>query len=654
MPDLDRDALKSAVDALQHDPVEAERAARAMLGQAPDDPWPEMILGSALRRQGRAGEALPILKELVRKRPELARARLELGLCHAATGEAREALAHLDVAVRLNPRLAEAWQALAELAAAQLDTERESRAQAALAQLQFRDPQLAAWAEAIAMGHHAKVQPELERQVRARPDDVNAGRLLAACHIAAHAYDQAESLLRHVLALRPDFRRARYDLANLLFVRLKSEAALTALEPLLETDPRNPAYRNLKAGCLFMLGDEPASIAIYEQLIREFPNNARVFINMAHTLRTGGYRDRAVAAYRRVVELRPETGEAWWGIANLKTGVLTEADEAEMRRLLDGRLDENDRRCLEYALGRRCEDAGNPQEAFRRYEAGAELAKRRFAPQGVDYAGLARAGTRLFSPQLLAEHAGKGADSDAPIFVVGLPRSGSTLVEQILASHPDIEGTKELPYLGALAARLAREGHFAALPNVTADQLKAWGQDYLASAQTHRYLGKPRFIDKTPNNFQHIGLIRLILPHARIVDVRRHPMAACFSAFKELFADGHEYSYNLSDLAEYYKHYLVIVRHFQAASPGSVHTLIYEDLVDDTEAEVRRLLDAVGVAFDPACLNFFANDRAVRTVSSEQVRQPIYRSGLDHWRNFERWLRPLAEGLGEDLETWRR
>jgi hypothetical protein len=255
----------------------------------------------------------------------------------------------------------------------------------------------------------------------------------------------------------------------------------------------------------------------------------------------------------------------------------------------------------------------------------------------------------LFTQEFLSQRADWGADSDAPIFILGLPRSGSTLVEQILASHPEIEGTMELPYIGALAARIATQGDDV-IAKADAAQVRAWGEEYLERAAVHRRLGRAHFIDKMPNNFRHIGLIRLILPHARIVDVRRAPMASCFSGFKQLFAEGQEFSYDLNELGRYYRHYLALIRHFAVAAPGAVHTLIYEDLVEDTEGQVRRLLDAIKVDFDPACLRFFENNRAVRTVSSEQVRQPIYRSGLDHWRAFEPHLGPLKEALGDALE----
>jgi tetratricopeptide (TPR) repeat protein len=419
--------------------------------------------------------------------------------------------------------------------------------------------------------------------------------------------------------------------------------------PLLEKDPANPAYRNLQAACLGLLGDDQGAEAINAELAAAFPDNPRVAVNHGHAARTAGGRDRAIAAYRRAIALSPQSGEAWWGLANLKVGVLTEADEAEMRRLLATGLPDDGRMRIEYALARRLEDSGNFDESFEHYAKGAALARQRFIYGMRDYPTELAQVESLFTQEFLSQRADWGADSDAPIFILGLPRSGSTLVEQILASHPEIEGTMELPYIGALAARIATQGDDV-IAKADAAQVRAWGEEYLERAAVHRRLGRAHFIDKMPNNFRHIGLIRLILPHARIVDVRRAPMASCFSGFKQLFAEGQEFSYDLNELGRYYRHYLALIRHFAVAAPGAVHTLIYEDLVEDTEGQVRRLLDAIKVDFDPACLRFFENNRAVRTVSSEQVRQPIYRSGLDHWRAFEPHLGPLKEALGDALE----
>ena len=649
--------VDQAAAALAADPALAERQARALLVRDPADPRARLILASALRRQGRVADALPLLADLAKAWPRAARTRYELGLCLAATGRKDEALAQLDEAVRLDPRLLEAWQALADTAFAAGDGPREQMAQAAMARLAVADPQLGAMAELVALGRHAQAEPLLRAWLKARPRDAQAARLLAVCYVASRTFHHAETLLRHALAMDPAFAQARFDLAHALCAAQQGAAALRELSPLLAADPANAAYRNLQAGCLALLGDDIGAEAIHAELSAAFPANARIAINHGHALRTTGARDGAIAAYRRAATLNPRIGEAWWSLANLKVGALSPADEEAMRSLLAAPLADEDRLHLEYALGRRCEDAGDPAQSFEHYVRGARLARQRSPAAARDYAAQAQKTTAIFTPGLLHAHAGQGAPDDAPIFVVGLPRSGSTLVEQILASHPDVEGTMELPYIGALAANIARAGGDAglegALAAATPAQLRDWGQQYLDLAQVHRRLGRARFIDKMPNNFRHLGLIRLILPNARIVDVRRHPMAACFSGFKQLFAEGQDFSYDLSDLATYYRHYLTIVRHFHRVTPGAVHTLVYEDLVENTETEVRRLLAALNLPFDPACLRFFENDRAVRTVSSEQVRQPIYRSGLNQWRAFEPFLAPLAEGLGDALETWR-
>lgn len=645
------DPLAEAAGALAEAPARAERLARDLASRSPADPRPRLILASALRRLDRSAEALPILAELARAFPNAARTRYELGLALWATGRGDEGDIQLDAAVRLDPRHAEAWAAISARAFATGDAPRERRAEAALARLAHAEPALGEAAALIALGRHEEAEPALRRFMLARPGDADGARLLAQCYVAARAYTNAETLLRHALTLRPDDARTRFDLAAALFAAQQAEAALAELAPLLQTAPENAAYRNLKAGCLALIGDDAGATALHAALAAEFPDNPRIAINHGHALRTAGQRDAAIAAYRRAVSLKPEAGEGWWGLANLKVGALGPQDDAVMRRALAGPLEDEDRMHLAYALGRCAEDAGETAEAFAHYATGAALARQRPGFRAENYAAEAAAVAATYTPDFLAHRATWGAASNAPIFVVGLPRSGSTLVEQILASHPGIEGTMELPYIGAIAARAAAQA--GGIAGASADQVRAWGEEYLARADVHRRLGKPRFIDKMPNNLRHIGLIRLILPQAKIVDVRRHPLAAGFSAFKQLFAEGQAFSYDLETLARYYRHYLAIVRHFHAVQPGAVHTLVYEDLVEDTEAEVRRLLDAVGVAFDPATLRFFENDRAVRTVSSEQVRQPIYRSGLDHWRRFEAHLAPLAAGLGPDLENWR-
>jgi predicted Zn-dependent protease len=647
------DPIAQAAAALTRDPSAAAAQARALLARQPGDPRPRLILASALRRMGQPQVALPHLKKLTREYPHAARTRYEYGLCLCAVGRTDDGDRQLDQAIRFDPDHAEAWAAIEDRAFATGDAARERRAQAALARIDANHPELGRAAELVVLDRHAEAEPILRRFCLANPNHVEGVRLMAACQVAGRGFHAAETLLRHALSLDPASIRVRFDLAYALFMARQAEPAMAELAPLLAADPANPAYRNLQAACLGLLGDDHGAEAINADLAAAFPDNPRVAVNHGHAARTAGGRDRAIAAYRRATALSPQSGEAWWGLANLKVGVLTDEDETQMGRLLTTPLPDDDRMRIEYALGRRLEDAGQADEAFPHYARGAALARIRFAAAGRDYPAEAAAVVRTFTPQFLSERAGWGADDDAPIFVVGLPRSGSTLVEQILASHPLIEGTMELPYIGAIAGEVERLGGAEALAHATPQQIRAWGEQYLAQSRVHRRLGRERFIDKMPNNFRHIGLIRLILPNARIIDVRRNPMASCFSGFKQLFAEGQEFSYDLDDLGRYYRHYLTIVRHFQTVAPGTVHSLIYEDLVEDTDAQVHRLLDAVGVDFDPRCLRFFENDRAVRTVSSEQVRQPIYRSGLDQWQAFAAHLTPLAEALGPDRENWR-
>lgn len=647
------DPLEQAAAALAAQPDKAERLARPLVARAPGDPRPRLILASALRRQGRAQEALPMLTDLARAFPKAARTRYELGLSLCTLGQGAEGDRQLDEAVRLDPNLAEAWTAIEGRGFAAGDATRERRAQAALARIDARDPALGRAAELVALGRFDEAEPVLRKFCLAQPNHGEGLRLMAACQVAARGFAAAETLLRHALTLDPASRRLRFDLAHALFAGRQAEPAMAELAPLLDADPANPAYRNLLAACLGLLGDDHGAEAINAELAATFPDNASVAVNHGHAARTAGGRDRAIAAYRRAIALRPQAGEPWWGLANLKVGVLTDDDEAQMRRLLAGTLPDDDRMRLAYALARRLEDAGQAEAAVPFYADGAALARQRFGDGQRDHAAELAAIGKVFTPQFLATRADWGAPDPAPIFVVGLPRSGSTLVEQILASHPQVEGTMELPYMGIIAGEIEEAGGAEALLAATPEQVRGWGERYLARARVHRRLGRAHFIDKMPNNFRHIGLIRLILPQARIVDVRRHPMAACFSAYKQLFAEGQEFSYDFADLGAYYRHYLAVIRHFRAVQPGAVHTLVYEDLVEQTEPSVRGLLAALGLDFDPACLRFFENDRAVRTVSSEQVRQPIYRSGLEHWRRFEPWLGPLASALGDTIDTWR-
>jgi tetratricopeptide (TPR) repeat protein len=436
--------------------------------------------------------------------------------------------------------------------------------------------------------------------------------------------------------------------------------ALREVEALLAHEPNNAGFRNLKAVILCRIGEYPPALALYDQLLREFPRHPKLFLSHGHALKTAGRNEEAIRAYRRATEIETGFGDAWWSLANLKTFRFGADDLRRMRGQLDRtELKGEDRWCLEFAVGKALEDAGEFEGSFRHYAEGNRL-RRLAAPYSADEnTSRTRKAIAAQSPALFASHAGAGCAADDPIFIVGLPRAGSTLVEQILSSHSQVEGTMELPEVVSITRELRqRTGnpetttYHGVLASLSADELRALGEQYLERTRIQRHSGAPRFIDKLPNNFAHVGLIHLMLPNAHIIDVRRHPLACCFSGFKQHFARGQHFTYGLEDIGRYYRDYVELMAHYDAALPGRVHRVIYERLVEDTEAEVRRLLDHCGLPFEDGVLRFYENTRAVRTASSEQVRRPINRDGLEQWKNFEAWLGPLGSALGDVLERY--
>jgi tetratricopeptide (TPR) repeat protein len=429
---------------------------------------------------------------------------------------------------------------------------------------------------------------------------------------------------------------------------------------LLQAEPANPAFRVLKAAALARIGEFDAAIAIYEAVLKAFPDHVKVWLSRGHALKSAGRNAESVGAYSRAIDLMPSFGEAWWSLANLKTYRFTPEQVSAMRVQL-GRADlsHEDRLHLEFALGKALEDAGDWAGSFDHYAEGNRLRRHELSYDAADLGGLVERSKALFTREFFAARAGQGDAAADPIFVVGLPRSGSTLIEQILASHSAVEGTQELAEIVAMARGLGQgrpHGDAPLYPGVLADldpeRLRALGAEYLERTRIQRKTDRPLFIDKMPNNFAHIGLISLILPNAKIIDARRHPMAVGFSAYKQHFAAGQNFSYDLEELGLYYRAYVELMDHVDQVLPGRVHRVIYERVVEDTEGEVRRLLDYCGLPFEPACLRFYENDRAVRTASSEQVRRPIFRDAVEHWRNYEPWLGPLKAALGPVLDSY--
>jgi tetratricopeptide (TPR) repeat protein len=485
--------------------------------------------------------------------------------------------------------------------------------------------------------------------------------MLAEAGTRLGRYADAEGLLEHCLNLAPGFHAARHNLAIVLYRQQKAADALPHIERLRELDPVDPGWRNLHAACLGLVGEYGQAIDLFQAMLDRSPDQPRVWLSLGHALRTEGRRGDAVAAYKRAIALEPGLGDAYWSLANLKIERFSDDEVAAMEGQLRRReVTGEDRFHLHYALGKALEDRSDFAASFAQYADGARLRRAEAPYDAEEFDDLGARSKALFTRAFFAERNRWGAESDAPIFIVGLPRSGSTLIEQILASHSAVEGTMELPEIGALArgfGRAARRGKNTPYPEVLEDldreRVLELGEMFLERTRIHRRRGAAYFIYKMPNNFHHLGLIHLILPNAKIIDARRHPMAAGFSAFKQHFARGQAFSYDLTDVGRYYRFYLGLMAHFDEVLPGSVVRVIYEDMVADTEGETRRLLTALGLDFEPACLKFYENSRAVRTASSEQVRRPIFREGLDQWRNYEPWLAPLREALGPALTHWR-
>ena len=554
----------------------------------------------------------------------------------------------------------EALRLLAAALRRQGETEAAEAADLRWVRASVRDPELVRAASALCENNLPVAEQALRQILAARPTDVAAIRMLAETGMRLGRYEDAENLLARCVELAPGFAAARHNYATVLYRRNKPEAAAAEVDRLLADDPKHPGYRNLKAAILGRIGEYEQSIALYGSVLRDQPRQPKVWMSYGHALKTVGRQGEAIAAYRRSLALAPQLGEVWWSLANLKTVRFSAEDVALMTTQL-GRADlsDEDRFHLEFALGKAREDLGEFAASFGHYQRGNALRRQGLGYKAEETSDQVRRAKALFTAAFFTERAGQGCPAPDPIFIVGLPRAGSTLIEQILSSHSAVEGTQELPDIIALARRIGRQARRAtegrypeALADLSADELRSLGEEYLARAAVHRKFGRPFFIDKMPNNWAHLGLIQLALPNAKVIDARRHPLGCGFSGFKQHFARGQGFTYDLADIGRYYADYVEFMAHFDAVLPGRVHRVIYEAMVADPEGETRRLLDHCGLPFEDGCLRFYENDRAVRTASSEQVRQPIFTDAADHWRNYDSWLGPLKAALGPVLDAY--
>ncbi|HEV8331317.1 MAG TPA: sulfotransferase [Steroidobacteraceae bacterium] len=652
-------ALAHTQRLMTSEPQLAVEQATEILKVTPGHPLATLLLGVAHRRSGDAAASQAVLEPLAQSQPNWAAAHYELGLTRGAQRDGEGAVAALRRAVSLKPEMPDAWRALGDHLTATGDASGADDAYAQHIKFSTHDPRLMEAATALCENRIPMAEQLLRTHLKQHPTDVTALRMLAEVAARLHRYPDAETLLERALELAPSFVPARHNYAVILHRQRKPGPAWKQAEKLTEADPLNPSYRTLKAAIASSIGDYDTALQLYSGVLAEYPQNARVWMSYGHALKTTNRQGECVQTYRKSIELAPHLGEAYWSLANLKTFRFTEADIAAMQaQLAKGKLTDDDRLQFHFALGKAFEDAGQFAESFKHYAEGNRIRRAGVGHDADWNSEQVRRAKALFTPEFFAARAGQGASAPDPIFVVGLPRSGSTLLEQILSSHPLVEGTMELADVVNIARELGAAHSRSAstypqpIAALDADKLRALGERYLEQTRIYRKTDAPFFIDKLPNNFAHTGLIHLILPRAKIIDARRHPLGCCFSGYKQHFARGQHFTYSLNEIGRYYHDYVELMAHFDAVLPGCVHRVIYERMVADTEGEVRRVLDYCGLPFDERCLRFYENERAVRTASSEQVRRPIYREGVDHWRNYEPWLDPLKSALGSVLEQY--
>ena len=643
----------------------AATGAQRLLAAIPDNRDLLLIEAHSLRMLKQTEAALEALERLATYHPDFSQMFLERGLCHVAQRDAPAAISDLRMAVAINPALVMGWHMLGGLYRMTGDlrgADLAGRHHAHLASL----PTPVVHAKVLySDGEVDAAEMLIRRFLLEAGNHPEAMRLLAQIGHMRNVLDDAEALYEGVLTLVPDHDEARHEYVQVLIARHKFPQAREALGPLLRREPNNHAHRIQAATIKVGLGDFQSVIPEYRAMLTEIPGDTlearvrRADLNLwlGHALKTEARTEEAIAAYVAATTDRPDFGDAWWSLANLKTYRFPpEAIAVMQERLDDAATAEVDRIHIAFALGKGLEDAGDYEASWKAYERGNVMHRASNGYIPTVFETNTREQKRVCTSAFFAKRSGWGLEDASPIFVLGLPRSGSTLIEQILASHSMVEGTQELPDIQRIVHELqGRELDFDnprypdVLTDLDAEAVRQFGAQYIADTMPNRVMGRPYFIDKMPNNFRHVGLIHLILPNAKIIDARREPMACCFSNLKQLFAQGQEFTYGIEDIARYYRTYVELMDHWDAVLPGRVLRVQHEDVVDDLEASVRRILDYCGLPFEPACIEFHKTKRAVRTPSSEQVRQPIFRDGLDQWKKFEPWLEPLRKALGPEL-----
>jgi len=660
---IDLSAIQALISSQKFE--QALQQLSAHLADHPNDVEALYLLAVCHRYNNDNTQAQAALNRMIALAPDHGRAHQEQGHLLLANKQHELAAYAFARACRYNPALVASWQAQAELFSSLGNTGAAAQAQAQLARLQAMPKHLIAATDLIAQGKLVKAEKLCRQFLQKNPRHVEGMRLLADAGKRLGALDEAEFLLESAILLEPNNEHVHKDYIEVLRKRQRFPQALSEAKKLLTQAPDNPQYQSIYAIELMQTGDYEQALEYFDSVLKILPNDPVTLTSKGHALKTLGSHALAVAAYTAALSARPAHSEAYYSLANLKT---YQFSDGELRRMLqqEGNPEHSpmERVYLYFALGKAYEDAEEFEKSFTYYEQGNDLKRSSSTYDAAKMTIELKAQHRVCTTALFSSHKDHGNPAADPIFIVGLPRSGSTMLEQILSSHSQVDGTLELPNILAMAQTLRRQGQAAAtgtkkekqtypdvLAFLNADELAELGTQFMNDTAIHRKEA-PFFIDKMPNNFRHIGLIKLILPNAKIIDARRHPMACCFSNFKQLFAEGQEFSYNFDDLAQYYRDYVNLMAHWDDALQGQVLRVHYEHVIDDLEGQVRRVLDFCGLPFENACLSFHETQRAVRTASSEQVRQPIYTGGLDQWRNYAAQLTALEHSLGDVIANY--
>jgi tetratricopeptide (TPR) repeat protein len=612
------------------------------------------LLAVSYRYAGDLPQALETIEQLRTLAPRFGRGFQEAGHIYLASRNQQQALSAFQRAVALNDSLLGSWRAIIKLCARPEHSQLRKQALLQSEKLAALPPALLSVRNAIAEANLRKAEDICRHFLKQNPTHVEAMRLLADLGVRSEVLDDAEFLLESALEFEPDNRFARYDYMNVLYRRQKYAQAMDEAKHLLALEPNNAQYQTGYANQCVAIGDFDEALDVYDQVLGRFPETAQLHLLRGHALKTVGRTDEAITAYRKTYATNPRCGDAYWSLANLKTFRFSSEEVMAMsNQEASDELEIEDQVHFCFALGKHFEDNKDYATSFDYYNRGNELRRKQLGFSADLLSSRLALQSEVMSPEFFARHAGSGCQDPDPIFIVGLPRAGSTLLEQILASHSQVDGTQELPNIGALAYQL--DGRRAisdqpryphCLEDIDASELQKFGEQFLADTRIHRR-GAPFFIDKMPNNFRHIGLIQLILPNAKIIDARREPLSCCFSGFKQLFSSGQEFTYGLEQIGQYYNDYLDLMEHWDRVLPGKILRVQHEDVVADLEGQVRRLLDYCGLSFEQACVDFHNTERSVRTPSSEQVRQPIFTTSLEAHKPFEPWLGPLQQILAQ-------